>query len=120
MGAVEAAGDYKALRIHNEDGQVRVLFRLVSSNGALNYHDWVLGRSRDGKPVAVDCHVFLIGELYSQNLRRSFLPLANKSGGASVEKLSGPEKEFVENLPAVRSNGPLRPRAELAASAQHV
>jgi hypothetical protein len=98
MGAVEAAGDYKALRIHNEDGQVRVLFRLVSSNGALNYHDWVLGRSRDGKPVAVDCQVFLIGELYSQNLRRSFLPLAHKSGGASVEKLSGPEKDFVEHF----------------------
>ncbi|HEV8072160.1 MAG TPA: hypothetical protein VGP76_30870 [Planctomycetaceae bacterium] len=98
MGAVEASGDYKALRIHNEGGQVRVLFRLVSSNGALNYHDWVLGRSHDGKAVAVDCYVFLIGEMYSQNLRRSFLPLAHKSGGASVEKLSGPEKDFVEHF----------------------
>jgi tetratricopeptide (TPR) repeat protein len=98
MGAVEVSGDYKALRIHNEGGQVRVLFRLVSSNGALNYHDWVLGRSANGKAVAVDCHVFLIGELYSQNLRRSFLPLAHKSGGASVEKLSGPEKDFVEHF----------------------
>jgi hypothetical protein len=99
MAAVEAAGDYKALRVHNEGGQVRVLFRLVSSNGALNYHDWVLGRSRDGKTVAVDCYVFLIGEMYSQNLRRSFLPLAHKSGGASLEKLSGPEKDFVEHFP---------------------
>jgi hypothetical protein len=105
MGAVEASGDYKALRIHNVDGQVRVLFRLVSSNGALNYHDWVLSRSPDGKTVAVDCYVFLIGELYSQNLRRSFLPLANKSGGASVDKLSGPEKEFVESFPQFAQMG---------------
>ena len=105
MGAVEASGDYKALRIHNEGGQIRVLFRLVSSNGALNYHDWVLGRSPDGKTVAVDCYVFLIGEMYSQNLRRSFLPLAHKSGGASVEKLSGPEKDFVEHFPEFAQMG---------------
>jgi hypothetical protein len=98
MGAIEASGDYKALRIHNEGGQIRVLFRLVSSSGALNYHDWVLSRSGDGKTIAADCYVFLIGELYSQNLRRSFLPLANKSGGASVDKLSRPEKDFVESF----------------------
>jgi hypothetical protein len=95
MGAVEASGDYKPLRIHQDGGQMRVLFRLVSSNGALNYHDWVLGRATDGKTVATDCYVFLIGEMYSQNLRRSFLPLAQKSGSASVETLSGPEKDFV-------------------------
>lgn len=98
MGAVEASGDYRALRIHRDGGQIRVLFRLVSSNGALNYHDWVLGLARDGKTVAIDCYVFLIGEMYSQNLRRSFLPLAHKSGGARVDTLSGPEKEFVAHF----------------------
>ncbi len=98
MEAVEASGEYRALRIHPAGGQLRVLFRLVSSTGALNYHDWVLGRSRDGKIVATDCYVFLIGELYSQNLRRSFLPLAHKSGGASVATLTGPERDFVEHF----------------------
>jgi tetratricopeptide (TPR) repeat protein len=75
-----------------------VLFRLLSSNGALNYHDWLLGRSKTGAVTATDCHIFLAGELYSDNLRRSFLPLAHKSAGASVENLSGPEKDFVAHF----------------------
>jgi hypothetical protein len=98
MTAIESAGDYRPLRIHTMNGKVRVLFRLVSSNGALNYHDWVLGRSKTGAVVATDCYVFLIGELYSDNLRRSFLPLAHKSAGASIDNLSGPEKDFIANF----------------------
>ena len=98
MAAVAGSGSYRALRIHKDGGQMRILFRLISSNGALNYHDWVLGRSRDGKTVAFDCYVFLTGEMYSQNLRRSFLPLAHRSGGANVETLPGPEKDFVANF----------------------
>jgi hypothetical protein len=95
--AVETSGDYKALRAHSEGSEVRVLFRLVSNNGALNYHDWVLAHSSQGKTVAIDCHVFLMGELYTQNVRRSFLPLARKTG-ASVEKLSPAEKDFLEHF----------------------
>jgi hypothetical protein len=98
IGAVEGAGEYRPLHTHREVGRVRVLFRLISSNGALNYHDWVLSRSSDGAVVAVDCYVFLIGEMYSQNLRRSFLPLAHKRGGASVGALSGPEQYFVAHF----------------------
>jgi hypothetical protein len=105
MVAIEASGDYTPLRIHNVGPEIRALFRLVSSNGALNYHDWVLGRSREGQTVATDCYVFLIGEMYSQNLRRSFLPLAHKSGGASVAALSGPEKDFVEHFPQFAQMG---------------
>ncbi len=98
MSGIQGSGDYRAFRIHSEKGQMRVLFRLISSTGALNYHDWVLGRSRSGAVVGVECYIFLVGEMYSQNLRRSFLPLAHKSGGASIDNLSGPEKEFVEHF----------------------
>jgi tetratricopeptide (TPR) repeat protein len=98
MGAIEVSGEYRPLRAHREGGQERVLFRLLASSGALNYHDWVLGRSRDGEVVATDCYVFLIGEMYSQNLRQSFLPMAHKKGGASVDELSGPEKDFVSHF----------------------
>jgi tetratricopeptide (TPR) repeat protein len=97
MAATDAAGDYTPLRVHNVGPEIRVLFRLVSSNGALNYHDWVLGHSPDGKTVANDCYVFLIGEMYSQNLRRSFLPLAHNSG-ASLAKLPQSEKDFIEHF----------------------
>jgi hypothetical protein len=98
MAAVEAAGDYRPLRIHREDGHERALFRLISSNGALNYHDYVLDRSTQGNVVATDVYIFLIGELYSQNLRRSFLPLAHQSGAARLENLVGADKDFVAHL----------------------
>jgi hypothetical protein len=98
VAAVEAAGDYRPLRIHREDGHERALFRLISSNGALNYHDYVLDRSADGNVVANDFYIYLIGELYSQNLRRSYLPLAHQSGGAQLEALSGADKDFVAHF----------------------
>jgi hypothetical protein len=98
IGAVGGAGEYRPLHTHREHGQVRVLFRLISSNGALNYHDWFLGRSKAGEVVAIDCYVFLLGEMYSQNLRRSFLPQAHSRGGADVNALSGPEKDFVAHF----------------------
>ncbi len=98
MSGIQGSGDYRAFRIQSAGGQTRVLFRLISSTGALNYHDWVLGRSKSGAVVGVECYIFLVGEMYSQNLRRSFLPLAHKSGGASIDNLSGPEKDFVEHF----------------------
>jgi tetratricopeptide (TPR) repeat protein len=98
IGAVERAGEYRPLHIHRESGRLRVLFRLIASNGALNYHDWFLGRSKEGEVVAVDCYVYLLGELYSQNLRRTFLPMARKQGGADLNALSGQEQEFVAHF----------------------
>jgi hypothetical protein len=98
IGAVEAAGEYRAIHSHRDGGHQRVLFRLIASNGALNYHDWVLSRARDGSVVGTDCFVLLIGELYSENLRRSFLPLAHQSAGASLETLSQAEKDFVTHF----------------------
>ncbi len=105
IGAIGTSGEYRPLHTHREGGRVRVLFRLISSNGALNYHDWVLGRSKDGNVAAVDCYVFLIGEMYSQNLRRSFLPLANKQGGAKLDSLSAEEKDLVAHINEVSQMG---------------
>ncbi|HET6325340.1 MAG TPA: hypothetical protein VFG04_11745 [Planctomycetaceae bacterium] len=105
IGAIDGPGEYRPLHTHREAGRVRVLFRLISTNGALNYHDWVLGRSKDGNVAAADCYVFLIGEMYSQNLRRSFLPLAHKQGGASLDSLSGEEKDLVAHINEVSQMG---------------
>jgi tetratricopeptide (TPR) repeat protein len=105
IGAIDGPGEYRPLHTHREAGRVRVLFRLISSNGALNYHDWVLGRSKDGNVAAADCYVFLIGEMYSQNLRRSFLPLAHQQGGASLDSLSGEEKDLVAHINEVSQMG---------------
>ena len=34
-------GTYKFLRVHEVDGQPRVLFRVVAENGSPNYHDYL-------------------------------------------------------------------------------
>ncbi len=98
MAAIRGSGDYRAFRVYVGGGKTRALFRLISSTGALNYHDWVLGRAKNGAVVGIECYIFLAGEMYSQNLRRSFLPLAHKSGGASIESLPSAEKDFVEHF----------------------
>jgi hypothetical protein len=103
--SLEGLGDYRPLHMHRAGDQQRALFRLIVANGTVNYHDFILSRSTRGKVVATDFYVFSIGELYSQFLRRSFLPLLHQAGGDSTAALSGPEKDFVAHAAEIGQMG---------------
>lgn len=103
IARTKEGGAYSLLRIHDQDGQRRALFRMIMpANSGVNYHDFVLARSRSGVVRAVDLYVYLSGEMISQTFRRMYIPTAaHESRGivARLTGLSGPEKEFVENFP---------------------
>ena len=62
-------GHIKLLKVRDENGRPRALYRLVGDDG-LNYHDAVLDTDDRGRDVIVDLYVFADGEMMSQTLRR--------------------------------------------------
>ena len=65
-------GTYKFLRCHEQDGQLRVLFRLLTPEGGLNYHDLVVRKYSDSVRVA-DIYVAVSGELLSKTMRQLYV-----------------------------------------------
>ena len=75
VGNVEAGGSYDFLRIRMVDDSPRPLFRLLTPDGALNYHEYILVRREDGKLEVEDVYIYLSGETISQTIRRILIPV---------------------------------------------
>jgi hypothetical protein len=89
------SGHYRLLRLHEVNGESRAMFRMVSDQG-VNYHDLVL-EERGGQVKIVDLYVALSGELMSQTLRRPLVGLAAAKNEAALDKLEGPEGEYIRH-----------------------
>jgi len=98
MASIKNGGSYRMLRSHIVDGRKRVLFRLINTRGAVNYHDFILSRSAQGNLIAVDWHIFLMGELSSQTTRRNYLPLVALSSHATLDQLAQTDRDFLTHL----------------------
>jgi hypothetical protein len=90
-GHVARGGSYKFLRVRERGGQPTVLLRLVSDAG-LNYHEWLLTKA-GGNVLASDVYIYIAGELLSDTLRRSALPVAKELSKSFIERLTVAESE---------------------------
>lgn len=63
-------GHYRFLRVAERDGEVRARFRLLSSNGGINYHDLLLSPDTTGGGQIEDLYVFLTAEDLSSTIGR--------------------------------------------------
>jgi hypothetical protein len=97
--AVTKGGSYRLLRVRTKDGQKQLLFRLLFSDGALNYQEVMLVRRPGGKIRVIDMYVYLTGEPFSSTVRRLYLPVAAEHSRGQVGKLFGSEQELVKHLP---------------------
>jgi tetratricopeptide (TPR) repeat protein len=95
-GQVAAGGSYKFVRVRERNAQSSVLLRLVTDAG-LNYHEWLLTKEGDNI-LASDVYIFLSGELLSDTLRRSALPVAREMSKSFVQRLTTTESEYVKQL----------------------
>ncbi len=92
---VTAGGSYKLLRVRTAGGQQRALFRMVSPDGAVNYHEFLLARFPDGVGME-DVYIHATGEPLSQSMRRLLLPaLAAGPGGV---RLKGRDDEYAKHM----------------------
>ena len=105
-------GAFKFLRCREKDGQLHVLFRLMTAEGALNYYDLVVLKSPDGVRAA-DIYVAMSGELLSQTMRHVYLSALAGDKPAFLSKENDHDADLAKNLgkvqemsDAVRQNNP--------------
>lgn len=96
---LQLGGEYTDLRIHDVNGEKRVLFRfLLGNDGGINYHDMILAKDQQGQVRAVDIYVFLSAEFMSQSFRRAFIPLAAEGSKSIFARLTQSENDFVKHI----------------------
>jgi hypothetical protein len=100
VATVKGGGSYKFLHVGAKDKRKTALFRLVMPDSdGVNYHDFVLARSPDGKVRAADAYIFLSGELISRTMRRMYIPAAAQDSHGLLDRLLGTEQVFMKNFP---------------------
>lgn len=103
LAEVEKGGTYTVLRVHTVGGRARALLRLISPDNGVNYHDFLLTRTPDGRVGLEDVYILTGGEMLSQTLRRLLLPAAAEMNRGILADLKGQDKTFLNNLPKVQS-----------------
>jgi hypothetical protein len=102
---VARGGRYQFLRIRTQDSRRRALFRLnVGRAGGFNYHDYLLAK-KGGQVRAVDCYVFVNGELFSETARNGFLPLITENNNSFFATLRGEENDYWKHIAQVNAMG---------------
>ena len=115
--AVQQGGSYRLLRMREENGQPRALFRLViPDGGGVNYHSLEFSRGADGRGRVRIADVFIgtAGERFSQSLRRTFVPQAAAIVGAVG--LSESDRRMLDQGEVLRSAGELLAAGDPAAA----
>jgi hypothetical protein len=98
---IEQGGSYDFLRVRIGRGGRRLLFRVTSAEGMLNYHDIVVYRAGSGELMAADLHVAATGELLSETFRRSLLHIVAQENPTILQRLTGSQADYVKFLPQV-------------------
>jgi hypothetical protein len=89
------------VRVAVVNGEKRVLLRLLSSDGTLNFIDWVCERNAAGDVIIVDGLPFVTGELMSETSRRAVLPLLAESKKGFIERLTTKESAYVREIASI-------------------
>ncbi|MCY1080506.1 hypothetical protein [Archangium lansingense] len=93
----EDESSFRLLRLRMDGGAPHALYRVVSSQGGVNYLDMELAKNADGQVVIVDFYPYITGEVFSETMRRMFLQAAKEAGYNLMDKLMGKEQEFLKN-----------------------
>ncbi|WP_435020475.1 tetratricopeptide repeat protein [Tundrisphaera sp. TA3] len=96
--AVQKGGTYSLLRYHTKEKGPRLLFRLLSPEAGVNYHDLPLARRADGSVRVVDAYIYLSGEMISQTMRRLYIQGVAKASGGILNRLTGEDQRFLKAI----------------------
>lgn len=98
LSTVENGGSFKLLRVKNVDDSFRPVFRLLFPESGVNYFEFELARYPDGQVGMSDLHVAMIGEPFTQNIRRLTVPAIQEGKNGKLNRLSGRERPYLDNI----------------------
>ncbi len=98
----EDESTFRMLRLRMDGGAPHALFRVITSQGGMNYLDLELARNAKGEVVIVDFYPYITGERFSETMRRMYLQAAKEAGYDLVDKLMGKEQDFLKNAPKLQ------------------
>ncbi|MFE8600900.1 tetratricopeptide repeat protein [Archangium violaceum] len=93
----EDDSSFRLLRLRMEGGAPHALYRIMSSEGGVNYLDLELAKNAEAQVVIVDFYPYITGEPFSETMRRMYLQAATEAGYNLVDKLMGKEQDFLKN-----------------------
>ncbi len=67
-----ATGSYKYLHMVKRDGEDRPIFRFITDQGLLNYHELITVSDAQGSTKVRDLYVYITGETIGQTVRRQY------------------------------------------------
>jgi len=100
---VRSGSRYDFVRVHTIDGRKRALFRLVDTEGVVDYHDYFLARYPDGQIASEDRYIYSNGEPFTQTHRRVLLTLLAQQDKDAAGRLTGEDQVLIKNLESVNS-----------------
>jgi tetratricopeptide (TPR) repeat protein len=96
-GYLERGARFEFLRLKEGAPSRRALFRLIPSEGGVDYFEFWLNRREDGSVRAVDVYTASAGEPFSALVRRWLLPQAAENNKGMLGKLFGTEHALVQH-----------------------
>jgi tetratricopeptide (TPR) repeat protein len=100
FGLAQESGGYRFLRAVKKGHSDRLLFRAIGPAG-LNYHLLVLNKDENNELKVVDIGFYTIGELSSQTVRRTLVPVQQSWLGGLLNP--GQDRKTIEQLNAMTS-----------------
>ncbi|AKJ01822.1 hypothetical protein ATI61_103537 [Archangium gephyra] len=93
----EDDSSFRLLRLRMEGGAPHALYRVMTSQGGVNYLDLELAKNAEDQVVIADFYPYITGEPFSETMRRMYLQAAKEAGYNLVDKLMGKEQDFLKN-----------------------
>lgn len=88
------AGSYRLLRLQEVEGVRWALFRVLDSEGQINYHRFRVARQAD-RVTVVDVETVRWGESVSQTVRRMYLAMADDANRGWIDSFFGETSAYV-------------------------
>lgn len=103
ISTVQNGGTYDFMELKKNNKTVVAVFRMILPGGrGVNYHEYILAKTKSNLVVAADIYVYLTGETLSKSIRRNLITALAESKSAQGVKLSESEQLFVKNISTVK------------------
>jgi hypothetical protein len=102
ISSVQAGGSYDFLRLKKTQDTVVAVFRMILPGGrGVNYHEYALAKTSEGKVLASDIYIFLAGERLSDSIRRNLILSIDEKEKSTI-RLPTPDQLLLNSVDTIK------------------